>query len=176
MKLLNYVFNRYTILVIGGVIVCFGAKLLYDRGYNDGVAYTQGKLDNERIAWETKITDIQTSNDKAINELTNKYKVKISELNNQITRYKNNKTIITKYVTNDNITNGLSVLHDRLASQQDLSLPIDKPNELSDNTYYDLANVLTINYNTCNQAITKLNTLQSIIKQYQQSQGEVINK
>lgn len=163
-------------MIIGGIVVCLGAKLLYDRGYSDGVAYTQGKLDSERAEWEAKIADIQASNDKAIDELTNNYKVKISELNNQITRYKNNKTIITKYVTNDKITNGLSTLHDRLVDQQDLSLSIDKPNELSNNTYSDLANVLTINYNTCNQAITKLNTLQAIVKQYQQSQSEIINK
>ena len=176
MNILNYIFNKYTGLIIGSVVVCIGAKVLYDRGYNDGVAFTQGKIDSERAAWEAKISDIQASNDKAISDLTNNYKVKISELNNQIIRYKSNKTIITKYVTNDKITNGLSVLHDRLASQQDLSLPVDKPNEPSDNTYSDLANVLTINYNTCNQAITKLNTLQSIVKQYQQSQSEIINK
>lgn len=169
--------------IIGAVVVVaalfFIGTHIYNTGYDNGVLYVNSQVAEQKAQWEQQIRDLQISHDVQLATLTQKHNDEVQSLNKQIETLKQHPTIITKYVTDNRISNGVALIHDRSVNRVPLSMMIPdnvNVNESSNYTEADLANTIAINYNRCNVCIDRLTTLQQIIRQYQQKQTEAIKQ
>lgn len=156
--------------------VAIGCWFLYNKGYNAGVDYVNSQVQSQRDSWIAEVQQLQSQHDKQVIELQTKYKTDIQQLNKQITTLKNNPKIIEKYIPEYiGVPSTFVLLHDRCALGQPLdTMIIDSALNPQNYTLTDVGNTIAYNYNICNQCITKLTTLQTIVKQYIDKQQRLI--
>ena len=169
------------ILAVVGAIAIVGAIGWgsYNVGYDNGVQYVQNEVTKQKQDWEKQINDLQQAHNIQLATLTQQHKDSVANLNKQIETLKKHPKIITKYVTDNKISNGITLIHDRSVNKVPLSTMIPDNidvNQVSEYSETDLANTLAINYSNCNICVERLDALQKIIKQYQQNQSQVIEK
>ena len=170
--------------LISGAAVAVGLLFagwwIYDSGYDNGVAYVNETVANERIQWQAKINELQANNDTTVATITANHKTTVEQLNKQIETLKANPKIVTKYITKTTpctVTNGFALLHDRAATNVPLTTMVpDNVDQPSEYSLDDVANTVAINYHDCNVCLDRLKALQEIIKQYQNKQQQAIQK
>lgn len=168
------------IIACAVVMICVatGCWFLYNKGYDAGVDYVNDLVQSQRDSWIAEVQQLQSQHDQQVVQLQTKYNYDIQQLNKQIATLKDNPKIIEKYIPQYiGVPSTFVLLHDRCALGQPLdTMIIDSALNPQNYTLTDVGNTIAYNYNICNQCITKLTTLQLIVKQYIEKQQAMIEK
>ncbi len=163
-------------IVIGVLVLAIG---LYIKGRSDGADKVELEYAQQKIEWQNKITSMQEEFDNAILKNMEDYLAESSK-NKEIIRYvKSKPQIITKYVTKDSdnkceIPNTFVELHNKAVDNTKMTeLHTLNSSGPSNKKLSDVANTVTLNYYQYNEMKNKLETLQNIVKEYQNQQGKL---
>lgn len=177
--------NKY--LIIAFVVLSLLAGT-YIKGRNDGIAKVESEVAAERKEWEDKVADTQAASDKRAAEIaqqytsiTSQYQTELSKLLTSVTDTKGKVTppqVVTVYVplgSDSNVPKGFINLHNTAATGKPLSgvAQADAGDE-SEKKLSDVGTVVSRNYYQCNALITQLQSLQAIVKDFQDKQQALI--
>jgi hypothetical protein len=106
--------------------------------------------------------------------MEDKHTIESNKLQEQITILQNNPNIIERYIPiehNSKLPYGLVLWHDRLVKGEAINtmLPTNFQ-QTCDYTINDLGNSLSTNYTVCRECVSKLTTLQGVVKEYLERQ------
>ena len=176
--------NKYLILAFIVLSLLGGTYL---RGRHDGIAKVEAQVAAERKEWEEKIRQTQADSDKKAAEIaqqytsiTSQYQVELSKLLTSVTDSKGKTTppqVVTVYIpvgADSFVPNGFVDLHNTAAQGRSLSGTI-KPDagEQSTKKLSDVGTVMSKNYYQCNATIAQLESLQAVVRQYQDQQQKL---
>jgi hypothetical protein len=174
--------NKWKFVVIFGALALVMAAILssYMKGRTDGKAVIEAKYLKEQQEWIQKVAAAQNAHVKRVNEITEEYTKKISSLNFEIKKLKQNPVIVEKiiqqYIPENHvcdINKGFVDLHNRSAEGSSLDAPVINPNEKTDITLGQVGRTVAENYYSCNAEFEKIKALQQIILEFQKAQEEL---
>ena len=168
--------------IIGAFVLGILAYSVYNKGYDNGVAYVSAINEREHAEWVKKVEDAQTNFNKVQTQLTKDYTEKVRKLEDQVETLKKNPKIITKYITKEqnlSLPYGFVLYHNRLVRNESVALMIPTETDEAqscDFTLYDLSDTIATNYVRCNECMTKLKILQDTVKNYIANQESIVEK
>jgi hypothetical protein len=177
--------NKYLILAFIVLSLLGGT---YIKGRSDGIAKVEAQVAAERREWEDKVAKTQAESDKKAAEIaeqyasvTSQYQVELSKLLTTVTDAKGKVTppqVVTVYVpvgADSFVPNGFVDLHNTTAAGRPLSgIAKENAGEQSTKKLSDVGTVVSKNYYMCNAVIAQLESLQAVVRQYQEQQQKLI--
>ena len=164
-------------------VACAAAALfgLYYFGYQQGVKHVEQQVIELNKQHEIKIDELQNEHTKTVTSITTKYAVEVNQLNEQIATLQDDKEKYQYYIgtyvpatQHTIVPNGFIVWHDRAARGDRLDQIVlqDKLDNPSQYTYNDVMYAVGYNYSQANLCYTRLDALQSIVKDFLNQQNK----
>ena len=174
-SLISSLISNWKTVVLAIFVALSIASASYIKGRDDGVQLTEYKVLQERNEWQALVEAEKEKYQTSLKVLEDKHAVESNKLQEQITILQNNPNIIERYVPiehNSKLPYGLVLWHDRLVKGEAINTMLpDNFQQTCDYTINDLGGVLSANYTTCRECMTKLETLQSVVKEYLERQN-----
>ena len=173
-SIISSLFGNWKTIVLAVLVAVSIATASYIKGRDDGVELTEYKVLQERTEWQALVENEKKKYQTSLKILEDKHTVESNKLQEQITILQNNPNIIERYVPiehNSKLPYGLVLWHDRLVKGEAINTMLpDNFQQTCDYTINDLGSTLSTNYTTCRECMSKLTTLQGVVKEYLERQ------
>ncbi len=164
--------------IIGVIVfVWFSAHSIYSRGYDKGVIDTNKAVVAERQKWQNTVANIQESHETEVGKLEKNYLEKLESLNKELEKMKYNPNLIvdTLKEKNSELPPEVVVFHDRIVKgiSLDKSFSQKELEKAKGYTLDKLVYKLRKNYTICKKNKVQLESLQEVIRDFQEKQKEL---
>lgn len=172
--------GRITTAALAAVLLL---GVVYVKGRSDGVAITTAKYMEEKIRWQAEVSTLQGQHKDQVAQVAADYRAKQQKLQVELDKFrKQPPKVVTKVVevyipqkVDSTVPNGFIALHNDAAAGQPLKTTLDpKDAESSKKKLSDVGLVMADNYYSCNATIVQLEALQTLVKQFQIKQKELV--
>ncbi len=145
----------------------------YIKGRNDGHDLAAAQTAIAKAEWQTKIADLQYKSARKTDLVREEYNNVADDLREELAALKKNPKIITRYVpaTVDTLVpKGMVELHNRAATGASLADDVVDAETPSQTKLSIFGSVVTENYLVCSEEKKRLESLQKIVKSFQDDQ------
>ena len=166
-------------LAIVLVILTGGGYYLYNWGYTCGIDYSQQQVEILNEQHTQKIEQLQKQHNEYVSSIVLKYTREVDQLSSQVNELQKDKTTYEQYIGTyvpsnqyNYVPNGFVIWHDRAVKGERLDKIVlqNKLDDPSKYTYNDAMYAIGYNYTQANICFTKLDALQTVVKNYLEKQ------
>ena len=146
----------------------------YNKGYDTAYDIVTNQVIAERVEWQNKVTTLENKFNQYKVDVESKHRIEIEDYKKQVKTLKDNPKVITKYITKEvKIPCSFELLHNRLVDGVPINTMIPEDYQCERCTLEDVSRVMVENYSNCRLAMQRLETLQKVVKDFQDKQANL---
>lgn len=163
--------TRYIAIALAAVLLLVGT---YVKGRNDGYTIASGECVIETMKWQAKVDQVIFETNAKIKQIVDEYEGRNKDLQKELDKLKDLWNTILPPGSNPTVTRGFVIVHNTAASGQATPTTIPNSQAQSDKRLSDVGRVVTTNYYECNMIRNQLQSLQDVVRNYQEKQRNLV--